>query len=329
MNVFAFRIPGSKQYDKIVSDRISLFNPDDDSSGFIIYPFFGEGGILKISEGTRVSKIPSSIVRDNKCEVPEGICTEEAHRRYIEAVIKTIGHDETKKIVAARTFSVKNMIDPDMLFNQLCTAYPDAFVFFLSTPQLGSWIGASPELLLKRDGDKWETMALAGTRPAGTIGDWDEKNIQEQKIVTHYIKDIFQRHGLTLLKEESDTKQAGPVEHIHTRIKAISAPKDGLTKLLTDLSPTPALCGMPKRESMEMIHTWEGGSRSLYGGFIGWYENPKNFSLYVNLRSALISPEEVRLYAGGGITWLSDPSKEWEETQRKLSTLLPYVAPSS
>ena len=321
MNVYAFRYPGEKDFIKRISDKLIIHAENDSRSGFVFSPFSHSDRIFKIIEGWDISFIPKDLIVDNEVEFPSSISTKEEHRRYVEQIISTLGESEDGKVVAARTLRLKLKIDPEELLKRLANAYPDAFIFFVSTKEFGSWIGASPELLIERKGNYWQSVALAGTRPRGSDSDWDLKNITEQKVVSDYIDDLFSRYGLEVAETQKMTVTAGPVEHIKTIFKAHGNPQGGAFELVSELSPTPALCGYPKQEAVKIIKMWEGESRRLYGGFVGWYETFDSFSLYVNLRSALLNSTEILLYAGGGILKESDPDAEWEETERKLNTL--------
>ena len=321
MNVYALRFPREKDFIRRVSDKLIIHAENDFRSGFVFSPFLNSDRIFKIADGSDLERIPSELILENAVEFPETVTTKEGHRRYIEDIVHSLADNENGKIVAARTLRLKAAVDPEKMLKKLAGAYPDAFIFFLSTKEFGSWIGASPELLMERRGNSWETMALAGTRPAGSPLEWDSKNRVEQQIVEDYIRELFTRNGLEIIQTEKSTVVAGPVEHIKTQFKAFGNPKSGGLNFVSEFSPTPALCGYPKDLAIKTIKKWEGESRRLYGGFVGWYENQNTFRLFVNLRSALVNPDEIMLYAGGGITKDSLPESEWEETERKLSTL--------
>ena len=325
MNVYAYRMPGTKEAVKRVSDMLILHNESDCRPGFVFSTFLHSDRIFKIVEGEEISGIPAGILEENEIELPDAISTKERHGRYVGEIISSLKDDENKKVVAARALRLNKGVDPDILFDRITETYPDAFVFFISTKEFGNWIGASPELLIERNGNDWMSMALAGTRPKNTGGDWDFKNRKEQEIVADYIKSLFILNGLEINEIKEDTFIAGPVEHIRTLFKARGIPKNGPLNFISELSPTPALCGFPKKEAIQTITKWEGESRKLYGGLVGLYENPESFRLYVNLRSAVLNPSEILMYAGGGITKDSHPEVEWEETERKLGTLLNII----
>lgn len=249
----------------------------------------------------------------------------------VEEIIGAIKKGEGEKVVAARVIVKEDQIDIAEEFYRLCGGFPDAFVFCFSTPATGCWIGATPELLLEGKEDELRTMALAGTRPAGTATAWDAKNIEEQRIVTDYIGEVFRSHGLDPKIGETITKMAGPIEHICTPVTAEGAglleevsgngEESLLSQLLRDLSPTPALCGYPKTFGLEKIRELESFPRGCYGGFCGPYRSLRDFTFHVVLRCASVSERRICAYVGGGITAASSVAAEWQETALKATNL--------
>jgi len=207
----------------------------------------------------------------------------------------------------------------ELFFKKLCENYPDAFVYLLSSEKLGTWVGASPEYVLEKTGIELFTMALAGTKKDATI-EWTEKERLEQEYVAKFIENSLRNIKVQKLKSIGPYDyQAGPVIHLKTDIYAES--ERSPLELALFLHPTPAVSGLPKMESIELISKHEQHERSLYAGLIGFY-SPQNTSLYVNLRCAQIRKNAAYLYLGGGFTKDSDVVKEWEETENKSRTLI-------
>ncbi|MDE6272719.1 MAG: chorismate-binding protein [Muribaculaceae bacterium] len=229
------------------------------------------------------------------------------------------------KVVVSRVSRQKCAISPLELFGRLNEAYPSACVFIFSTNLHGTWIGASPEPILQVSDGKISSLSLAGTRWDDNEEEWDIKNIQEQAIVTKFIASGFAKFGLNPTLNGPFTLKAGPVMHLATEISAQGELED--FRLLRYLCPTPALSGFPREKAIAEIMTGEQPHRSCYGGLIGWVNNNRNYSSYANLRSGrydLLS-SSIDLRAGGGITHLSQPEKEWEETEKKLQTLIKFI----
>ncbi|MCM1291809.1 MAG: chorismate-binding protein [Prevotella sp.] len=207
----------------------------------------------------------------------------------------------------------------------IVSQYPSAFIFAYSTPETGLWLGASPEMLLMSKDGRLSTMSLAGTRKQGLNLPWDNKNMEEQQIVTQFIMDTLASHGLIPQCFKLFTKSAGPAEHLCQIITAENHIENTtkLESLLNELSPTPALSGYPVKTALSFIKEIEAHDRECYGGFCGPFSNIETFNFFVNLRSTKIFNKQKRYiqFVGGGITRFSNPEDEWEETILKSKTL--------
>ena len=326
LSFYAYRLPGETTATIGASEGflygikepgfvISQFNPEID---YITIPFKN----LK-SENLKIE--------DSYC-FPKQSTSKEEYENEVREIISGAQRKEWEKIVAARVKVIEKETNPGEIFNNLCNYNSDAFIYCFSTPVTGCWIGASPELLLKAHKGEFYSMALAGTKSRDENSNdsesisknWDKKNIHEQEVVTEYINKVFSSHGILVSTGELHELNAGKVKHLCTEIKGTlkeSFNADRLSSLLHHLSPTPALCGLPKEKALEFISSHENFSRGCYGGFCGPFKDTEDFYFHVNLRCAGLIEEKIFLYAGGGITAMSDPIKEWEETELKLSTM--------
>ncbi len=204
------------------------------------------------------------------------------------------------------------------IFLQAANDYEKAFVYFLQAPGIYTGIGASPEVLLERQGDNCRTMSLAGTRKKGGE-DWTDKEREEQDIVTQYILEELSGAGIDDL-EYSDAydAEAGPLIHLRSDILFRTEMND--KEVLNILHPTPAVCGQPLKEAKALISELEDHDRRYYSGYIGI--SGDRFSRYfVNLRCLEKKDYYALCYAGGGITASSDPESEWQELVNKLEVM--------
>lgn len=201
--------------------------------------------------------------------------------------------------------------------------YPTAFCHLINIPGAGIWTGASPETLLRIDGGEATTISLAGTK-AKSSTQWSDKDIEEQKIVTDYIESTFNKFGIeNYEKAEIQNQQAGNIVHLSTKFNFRSQDLDGrLTEFISELHPTPAVCGLPKEQALDLIYKTEMHNREYYAGYCGPINYQGKTDLFVNLRCMKILPDKLALYVGGGLTAKSDPLKEWEETMLKANTLI-------
>lgn len=257
----------------------------------------------------------------------------EAYCRLVDSAIDFIVRSGLQKVVVSRpaTVALPLTFDPVAAFEGLCRLYPAAFVSLVAIPDVGTWIGASPELLLSTDSSTLRTMALAGTqaRPPGlplSSVRWSPKEIEEQALVSDYIRDFFSRAGAANVREDGPrTVAAGNVVHLQTDF-CVELPAPELTALanrvLHELHPTSAVCGMPKDKALAFILQHEGYDRSFYSGYLGPVHVNGQSQLYVNLRCMQLAQKVAHLYVGGGVTADSSPDAEWRETELKAGTLL-------
>lgn len=331
MPVFAYRLPDN---DRPVflkcGDPIREF-PADNQSYFVVHPFLPGSCFHAYPVERQLDDFPEVILGETPDPQPISTTPEE-YFKYIERIKAFIGGDPEKKVVASRRAVLNAAVNPRNLFFSLCSAFPNAYVFYFHTEEHGDWTGASPELLIARDGRCLSTMALAGTRDAsdsaeGDLTGWDDKNIKEQSIVADHISSVFTLAGLNVEMGETVTRKAGPVEHLMTPIYARATLGFNPCRLLNSLSPTPALAGYPTAEAISLINEMERSERNLYGGFSGPFFPDGDFRFYVTLRCARLYKDCCVLYAGGGITYKSDKKTEWEETAKKIQTLLSQISP--
>ncbi len=238
-----------------------------------------------------------------------------------------------EKIVPSRTKQVPLGDDFDLLetFERLCVLYPMAMVSVFSSPLTGTWVGATPEMLVRVSKDQhFHTVALAGTQlyEAGidlrSIS-WNQKDIEEQALVERYVISCFKKIRLREYEEHGPkTVVAGNILHLKTDFDvdmvATNFPQLG-SVMLKLLHPTSAVCGMPLEASLAFLKEHEGYDRQFYSGYLGPVNVEKESHLYVNLRCMQLFPNQATLYAGAGVLADSDPEKEWKETEMKMNTL--------
>jgi isochorismate synthase len=242
----------------------------------------------------------------------------------LKTLIDDIKTGKAEKVVFSRTLASIPLsgIQIFEVYKKLCVLQPDAFVYVAHLPPYGTWMAATPEILVWSKVPQCSTVSLAGTRASGTNDEWGKKELEEQAIVTRYIHKILKKHPVKNLEIHGpQTKNAGRVEHLCTYFNFEIKPDSVLT-LAASLHPTPAVCGMPPEPAMSLIEKYENYNRGYYTGFCGPLNYQEQTALFVNLRCMEINASGSVLYAGGGITSSSIPEKEWNETEIKADTLL-------
>lgn len=243
---------------------------------------------------------------------------------------------EFQKIVLARCSEEPKADDvsPFELFQRACQNYPRLFIALVFTPQSGLWLTATPEILLEGQGHTWKTIALAGTMklteeeaqqdvPAVS---WSIKNIQEQRFVATYITECLEQFTNNFSEEGPYTARAANLVHLRSDFHFTLDSNERIGNLLATLHPTPAVCGLPKRQTYQFITRNEHTPRRYYSGFMGMLQPAGDTHLYVSLRCMEIGPSAYRLYAGGGLLKDSVEEQEWQETEAKLETMRRCIA---
>ncbi len=344
-----FRMPGEKQSLLLVQKEreVITFDFDDieNQKGFVIAPY------ESYNDGQAFLLKPSFIVRNESGKkqlsgflesIPDfpsqlfdsevNISTKDVYLKQVENMIAQMKAGHLNKVVLSRILVEKLLPDfkIDLFFDQLMQQYPNAFVYLFHLPGKGIWVGATPETLLKRDGDYYETMALAGTqkRPqADATIMWGEKEIKEQKYVSDFIDSQLVNLNISSYdRGETETVFAGSIAHICTRFKIPLSRLAGRTgEFVRALHPTPAVCGIPKEKAWKLIAEIEKHKRRFYTGFLGPWNLEGYSHLFVNLRCARFLEHDVEIYVGGGLTAESVPEKEWQETKDKSQTILSAI----
>lgn len=232
-----------------------------------------------------------------------------------------------QKLVLARSEDTRHDgTHPASLFARACERYPEAFVALFSAPQCGTWLVATPEVLLSREHDAWRTMALAGTMPySDELLQWSDKNVQEQEYVARYIKDCLDNYCDDVKMVGPYTTQSGMLAHLRTDFSFSLTDKANVGNVLDALHPTPAVCGLPKEKAQCFIVDNETCDRSYYSGFSGPLNLDGDTAMFVTLRCMRIMEDCYRLYAGGGILPQSEESLEWDETAAKMQAMLSLI----
>ena len=272
--------------------------------------------LLEFLESETFSEIIPSTLVDFKEE------KESNYINKIHEVIDFIKDNQLSKLVISRRKLVDfeaQRINLTQTFLNLMEAYPNAFVYFFIQNEK-CWIGAFSEVLGKfnKKTSEFETMSLAGTLAIDE--DWTTKELEEQQPVTDYISIILKKYSAEVLKSETYDHPSGNIKHLRTDFKA-QVQRDDLEKVISELHPTPAVCGFPKDFCKKAISEFEDRPRSLYAGYIK-VETDETIQFFVNLRCAELFQNAALLYVGGGITADSSPEKEWQETELKAGAVL-------
>ncbi len=256
----------------------------------------------------------------------------------VEAATERIGAGGMSKVVLARevVVSAASAHDPAALFGAMREQFPSCFNFCCGTPE-AAFIGASPELLVRRSGASASTVALAGSTRRSSdpavddhLGEQllrSDKNRREQRIVAERIVRALRPHAVWVeAAAEPEIVKVANIQHLATPVIAQLAEPRSAIELAGMLHPTPAVGGEPWPDAAAAIAALEGMDRGWYAGPVGWMDATEDGEFCVALRSALLRDREAHLFAGVGVVAGSDPAAELAETEVKLEALLPLLA---
>ncbi|MBN2637084.1 MAG: chorismate-binding protein [Prolixibacteraceae bacterium] len=258
------------------------------------------------------------------------IISKEEYLSAIDTAIAEIKSTKLSKVIVSRLMPFpKNDESVGEVYSKLFQQTPNAFVYLVHLPKAGLWMGATPEVLLKSEGQTLETVSLAGTQTRKDVHDysWHTKEIEEQAFVSRYLLDVFYKFNIhPYTTRGPETLESGKVAHLSTSFR-FSKKKlaSNLGDFIAELHPTPAVCGYPKSKAAKFISKIEKHDRRYYTGYLGPWRLNGEVGLFVNLRCMEIMQEQYILYTGGGITSRSVPEDEWEETNKKATTLLSAI----
>ncbi|HVS28945.1 MAG TPA: isochorismate synthase [Solirubrobacteraceae bacterium] len=262
----------------------------------------------------------------------------EHYESAVARAVERIRAGELEKIVLAREVQVQSGTDhdPAAVFGVLRDAFGDCFVYCTGSGD-AAFLGASPELLVRREGMRATTVALAGSirRSADPAVDAhlgeqllsSSKDREEQAIVAHRIVRTLRPHAVWVAEApEPAVVRVANIQHLATPIRAQLARPHSAIELAGVLHPTPAVGGEPFERAAALIPALEGLDRGWYAGPIGWTDSNDDGEFCVALRCALLRGGEARCYAGVGVVRDSQPADELAETEVKLGALLPVLA---
>ena len=242
---------------------------------------------------------------------------------------------EVDKVVLSRLIEIATdaPVNSGELLERLIAQNPASYNFHLPLSDGGVLLGASPELLLRKEGTQFNSLPLAGSarrqpddvldREAGNKLLASEKDRHEHDLVTQAMKAVLAPRSRHLTLPESPQLITTPtLWHLGTPITGECDAQENALSLACLLHPTPALSGFPHQVAKKLIAELEPFNRELFGGIVGWCDDEGNGEWVVTIRCARLYQNQIRLFAGAGIVPASSPVAEWRETGTKLSTML-------
>jgi len=242
---------------------------------------------------------------------------------------------DAAKVVLAREVLARGdgVVSAAMVARSLRAAYPSCFTYLITGADGTAFAGASPELLVRRSGDRAFSQPMAGSVARGATDAEDErlarqleesaKDKVEHRVVSDFVVEALRPFARSVSAPPPEVVRFTNIQHLATSVTAelVSPPADAL-QLAAALHPTPAVGGWPRAAADRLIDELEGMERGWYAGAVGWIDSHGDGEFAVALRCGLLWEDGARLYAGVGVMPDSDPARELEETELKFKALL-------
>ncbi|MEY9869656.1 isochorismate synthase MenF [Peribacillus sp. RS7] len=302
-----------------------LCSPDDSEKLFIDMINEREAFLFESLDDTGLGH--NSLVKQREVKPDEW-------KRTVAEAVQEIKTTDLDKIVLARELRLvfERSIDSGKVLEQLIAEQPLSYIFSLEAGG-DCFVGATPERLIKKQGNEVFSTCLAGSMGRGKdeqedvcLGDellQDQKNLQEHQYVVSMISNAFDSVcEKVIVPAEPKLMKNRHIQHLYTPVRGIS--KEGVTifEFVEKLHPTPAMGGLPKEKAVVRIREMEGLERGFYAGPLGWVDTYGNGEFAVGIRSALIQNNEASLFAGCGVVEDSTPESEFRETGIKFNPML-------
>jgi salicylate biosynthesis isochorismate synthase/menaquinone-specific isochorismate synthase len=242
---------------------------------------------------------------------------------------------DAEKVVLAREVLARGdgVVSAAMVARSLRAAYPSCFTYLITGADGTAFAGASPELLVRRSGDRAFSQPMAGSVARGATDAEDErlarqledsaKDAVEHRVVSEFVVDAMRPFAHSVSARPPEVVRFTNIQHLATSVTAeLTDPPADALELAAALHPTPAVGGWPREAADALIDELEGMERGWYAGAVGWIDAHGDGEFAVALRCGLLWEDGARLYAGVGVMPDSDPARELEETELKFKALL-------
>jgi isochorismate synthase len=288
----------------------------------------GQLGALAIQHVERLTRAIPELQRGDASADAETDSRRDWTRR-VQLALSRIASGEVSKLVLARRFSVRvgAPISVPGTLKALSETHTESTRFALRMGA-ATFVGASPERLMKKHGENFSTEALAGTFRRGQSDFAAEllRSPKEHEEHRPVLSAILERLAPFAERVEypasPELRELPQLMHLRTPIEGRLRTAVHVLDLVRALHPTPAVGGVPTNEALEWIARQEAHERGWYAGPVGWFDAAGDGEFVVALRSGVIEGSTLTAYAGAGIVHGSDPASEYAETELKFTAIL-------
>ena len=259
---------------------------------------------------------------------------------FEESVVKAkeyVKAGDIIQVVLSQRFSGELTVDPLDIYRVLRTLNPSPYMFFLRLDDT-LVVGASPEVMVRKEGARAELRPIAGTRPRGATAEGDDRLERElladpKERAEHVMLVDLGRNdlgrvcktGSVRVSELMVVERYSHVMHIVSNVQGELEPGNDAFDVVRATFPAGTLSGAPKVRAMEIIDELEPVRREIYGGAVGYFSFSGNMDLAIAIRTLVIKDGKVHLQAGAGIVADSDPAAEYQETVNKAMAVVKAI----
>jgi anthranilate synthase component 1 len=289
--------------------------------------------------GTTHSLAPLALENNVRALRPESRYPRAAFERDVSRIRDYIAAGDVFQAVLSRRQVVSGAVDPLRLYRYLRALNPAPYLFYLALDDV-TFVGSSPEVLVRVEGDEVTVRPIAGTRPRGATPAEDDalaaslkedaKELAEHRMLVDLGRnDVGRvaRYGTVRVTGSLEIERYSHVQHLVSEVRGQLSPGHDALDVFRACFPAGTVSGAPKVRAMEIIDELEPERRGPYAGavgYVGW--GATSLDTAIAIRSALVLKDRVVVQAGAGIVADSDPAREFAETEAKAQAVLRALA---
>lgn len=335
----------------LVSENVIVFDNLYNKLHFITHIDPDEAGALEKAQAyletltirlhTRVLSLPLQRKSKQRSVSERDFFSNQTYEQFEQAVKQAkyyISQGDVMQVVYSRRLTIPYTDSPLDLYRAIRCLNPSPYLYYLNLQDFYI-VGSSPEILVKREGDKVMLRPIAGTRPRGKTIEEDkalENDLLQdiKELAEHLMLIDLGRNDIGRIAQTSSVQvtekmiieRYSHVMHIVSNVIGRLKPELTAIDILRAVFPAGTLSGAPKVRAMEIIDELEPVKRGIYGGAVGYLAWNGNVDTAIAIRTAIIKDNKLSIQSGAGLVADSEPQKEWDETTNKARAMLRAVA---
>ena len=315
--------------------HLCVLSHDDDSDEV-------ESLLDGIEEALNSARRPAPLRPDAAAQAdmhPKAHMQPEQYEAMVEKAKQYILAGDIFQVVLSQRFSADLSCDPLLVYRAVRHINPSPYLFYLQMDDT-VLVGSSPEILVRKSGDRAIVRPIAGTRPRGAT---DEEDLRLEKELLADSKELAEHvmlvdlgrndlgrvceYGSVCVRESMTIERYSHVMHIVSEVEGRLRPDVDAIDLLAATFPAGTVSGAPKVRAMQIIEELESEARGPYAGCVGYISfGGTHMDTAITIRTAVISDGRISVQAGAGIVADSDPASEHRECVNKAMALFRSIA---